>query len=85
MAKKTVTYVLIKTTRITGWLLLVAVLVCMVSGFSMCGQLGLGALMTYATALALHKTFVWPLGVLFLVHTLASVYLAFRRWGWIGR
>jgi len=85
MAKKTVTYVLIKTTRITGWLLLVVVLVCMVSGFSMCGQLGFEALMTTTTALALHKTFVWPLAGLFLIHSLASVYLAFRRWGWIRR
>ena len=51
----------------------------------MCGQLGFENLMSDATALAIHKTFVWPLLVLFLVHSLTSVYLALRRWGWIGK
>jgi len=85
MARRSVTYYLIKTTRVSGWFLLVAVLLCMVSGLSMCGQLGFENLMSDATALAIHKTFVWPLLVLFLVHSFTSVYLALRRWGWIGK
>ena len=85
MARRSTTYYVVKTTRISGWLLLVVVLVCIISGLSMCGQLGFEKLMSDATATALHKEFVWPLVVLFLVHSLTSVYLALRRWGWIGK
>jgi len=85
MAWKSLTYYLVKTTRLSGWFLMVVVLVCVVSGLSMCGQLGFEKLMRDTTALAIHKVFVWPLIVLFLVHSSTSVYLALRRWGWIGR
>lgn len=85
MAGKRVAYYLVKATRISGWLLMVVVLVCIVSGLSMCGQMGFENLMSDTIALVLHKVFVWPLIVLFGVHSLVSVYLAFRRWGWIRR
>jgi len=85
MARRRVAYYLVKVTRISGWLLMGVVLVCIVSGLSMCGQLGFETLMSARLALALHKVFVWPLIVLFLVHALTSVYLALRRWGWIPR
>ena len=85
MARRRATYYVVKTTRISGWLLLVVVLVCIVSGLSMCGQLGFEKLMSSTTATALHTEFVWPLIVLLLVHALTSAYLALRRWGWIGK
>ena len=85
MARKRVTYYLVKTTRLSGWLLMVVVLVCIVSGMSMCGRLGFQKLMSDRLALVLHKTFVWPLVVLFLLHSLTSIYLALRRWGWIRK
>ena len=85
MARKRATYYFVKITRVSGWLLLAVVLICIVSGLSMCGQFGFEKLMSNATAHAVHKTFVWPLLVLFLVHAFTSVYLALRRWGWIRR
>jgi len=85
MAKRNLNFYLIKTTRISGWFLLVITLICIVSGFAMCGTLGFGRLIDPRTALAIHKIFVWPLAGLYLVHAAASMYVAMRRWGWIGR
>jgi len=32
-----------------------------------------------------HKAFDVPLVVLFVAHSLPAIYLAFWRWGWIGK
>ena len=85
MAGKKLNYYMIKTIRISGWFLLLLTLLCIVSGFAMSGTLGLEKLLDSDTALAIHQTFVWPLLVMFLVHAAASIYMAMRRWGWIGR
>jgi len=85
MAGKKLNYYMIKTIRISGWFLLLLTLLCIVSGFAMSGTWGLEKLLDSDTALAIHQTFVWPLLVMFLVHAAASIYMAMRRWGWIGR
>jgi len=85
MATRNLAYYLTKTIRISGWFLLVITLICIVSGFTMCGTLGFSNLLDSKTALEIHKIFVWPLAGLYLVHAAASIYMAMRRWGWIGR
>lgn len=75
----------LKTVRVTGWLLLIVVALYIFSGFAMAGKLGFNRLISAQDALAIHKTFDWTLVVLYLVHSAFSVYLALRRWGWIGR
>jgi len=85
MAKRNFNFYMIKTVRISGWFLLVITLICIVSGFAMCGTLGFSKLLSSDSALDLHKIFVWPLAGLVLVHAAASTYMAMRRWGWIGR
>jgi len=84
MAKRSVTYYLIKTTRLTGWLLLPLMLLYICTGFVLCGKYGFGRLMTIQSALMIHRIFDLPLVSLFGAHAAISVYLSFRRWGWIG-
>ena len=85
MATKNLHYYLIKTARLTGWLLLGLMLVYMVTGLAMRGQFGLDGVLSYDPALAIHQLFIWPLIVVFVVHSLVTIYFAFRRWGWIGK
>ncbi|MGQ9576819.1 MAG: hypothetical protein ACUVUC_16070 [Thermoguttaceae bacterium] len=85
MPRRTTTYWLVKIARISGWLLLVLMLVYIVTGFALCGEYGLERLVSYQLALEIHKVFEWPLVVVFLTHASVTIYFAFRRWGWIGR
>jgi len=85
MPGKSLSFYMIKTTRISGWLLLPLVLSCIVSGFAMNGSLGFDKLLGGELALAIHLTFVWPLAIVVLLHSAASIYMAMRRWGWIGK
>ena len=82
---KSINHYLLKLTRLTGWLLFPLILLYIVTGFALCGKLGFTAMIGTRTALAVHKIFDEPLVVLFLVHSLAGMYLALRRWGWLGR
>jgi len=84
MARKNIHYYLIKTARLSGWLLFVVVLLYIVTGFSLCGEFGVGALIDVKTAMAVHSIFEWPLIVAFLVHSGITIYFAMRRWGWIA-
>jgi ABC-type molybdate transport system permease subunit len=85
MPRKTLTFYMIKTIRISGWLLLPLALLCIVSGFAMNGTWGMEKLIGSDMSLAIHQTFVWPLAGVILVHAAASIYMAMRRWGWINR
>lgn len=92
MSSKSVHYYLVKAARISGWLLLPLVLLYILTGFVLCdpehgverwvaGQVH--KVVSSRTALAIHRIFEWPLIVVFLVHSLVTVYFALRRWGWI--
>jgi hypothetical protein len=85
MPGKNLSFYAIKTIRISGWLLLPLTLLCIVSGFAMNSSMGLNNLLDIELAQAIHLTFIWPLSVVVLLHSAASVYMAMRRWGWIGR
>lgn len=78
-------YLLEKIIRISSWPLFVIVILFFGTGYVMSGQCGLGALMDAKKALAIHKMLHVPLLVVLLVHGLPAMYLAFRRWGWIGK
>ena len=71
-----------KLGRISGWLLLVVILIYMASGYALCNDFGLGWLMSPGPALWLHKAMNWPLIVLMAGHVVPSIYLAFRRSRW---
>ena len=83
MAIKNVHYYLIKVARISGWLLLPLMLLYSVTGLAILSQFGLNKLIEPNAARLVHQDWSWPLIVLFLVHSLVTVYLALRRWGWI--
>ena len=85
MAKRTINYYLIKTVRLSGWILLPVMLLYIGTGFALCGKLGFGEALNVRKAMAIHKIFDWPLVTVFLVHALVAAYLAMRRWGWIGK
>ncbi len=83
MAGKNIHYYLIKTARISGWVLLVLMIVYLSTGFALCGKLGFGGLIDLQTALVIHQIFDWPLVAVFVVHASITIYFALRRWGWI--
>ena len=83
MAGRSVTFYLVKLVRASGWLLFLLMLAYIVSGYALCGEFGFGRLIGPQLSLAIHKTLHVPLVGLLLAHSLPSVYLAFRRWGWI--
>jgi len=85
MAKRNLNYYLIKVTRITGWILLPLMLLYISTGFALCGKFGFNRMIGTQGALAIHQLFDLPLVFLFVVHAVVSVYLAFRRWGWLRR
>jgi len=83
MASKSLNYYLTKLVRVTGWLLLALMTIYIVTGFSLCGKLGVSAALDPESALVIHKIFDWPLVAVFLLHSSLTVYFAMRRWGWI--
>ena len=78
-------YIMIKTVRFTGWPLFFIVVIYLVTGYSMAGQYGFGRLIRSNVAQAIHQLLHVPLLALFVVHSLPAMYLAFWRWGWIGK
>ena len=83
MARKNVHYYLIKLARISGWLLLPLMLLYIVTGLAIPGYFELDELIEPNAARLVHQDWSWPLIGVFLVHSLATIYLALRRWGWI--
>ena len=78
-------YYLLKTVRITGWLLLALMALYLATGFALCGKMGFSQLMDVQTALTIHQFFDWPLVCVVLIHAAITIYFAMRRWGWIGK
>ena len=85
MSGKGYVWYLLKTARISGWILLVLTSIVIVTGFSLCGLYGVEKWINTRQALTIHQIFDLPLVFVFLVHSAASAYLAFMRWGWVGR
>jgi len=83
MAGRNIHYYLIKTARISGWLLLPLMILYLVTGFSLCGEYELDKFIADETALEIHQIFEWPLVAIFLTHASITIYFALRRWGWI--
>jgi len=83
MARRSLHYYLMKTARTTGWVLLGLMVVYIVTGFSLCGKLGMSGLLDIQSALVIHRLFDWPLVAVFVVHSSITVYFALRRWRWI--
>jgi len=83
MPHKNLHYYLIKTARLSGWLLLGLMILYIGTGFAIRGEFGLGRLLTPEQAKVVHQDFRWPLLAVFLVHVSLTVYFALRRWGWI--
>ena len=79
-------YYVVKAVRISGWCLLVLMVLYIVSGYALSGTLGFDRLMDVRTAEALHLYVYldWPLVGLLVVHVAGVTYLSMRRWGWIG-
>jgi hypothetical protein len=71
--------------RWSGWLLLPLILGFLLTGYIMSGRYGLGTWTDEKTALALHKLLHAPLVLLFVAHSIAAVYLALQRWGWMRK
>jgi len=83
MPKKNIHYYLLKTARVSGWLLLPLMVLYILTGFALCGMLGMSRWMDLETALHIHKIFDWPLVAVFLIHASVAIYFSLRRWGWI--
>lgn len=84
MATRTLNYYLVKTARLTGWLLFFMVIGYLVTGFTLRGDFGLDRSIGPEVALGIHQLLIWPLAGVFVVHSGLTIYFAMRRWGWIG-
>jgi len=78
-----VNYYLLKTMRLSGWILIPAVITYLCTGYATCGKLDMDKLIESETALDIHRVMDRPLIVLFLAHTSTAIYFSMRRWGWI--
>jgi len=85
MPRKNLHYYLIKTARISGWLLIPLMLLFIVTGFAMRGEFGCDNLLEKERARVVHQDFRWALLAVFVVHVVITVYFALRRWGWIRK
>jgi succinate dehydrogenase/fumarate reductase cytochrome b subunit len=85
MASKSINYYLLKIGRISGWTLMALMAIYIVTGFSLCGKLGVNRVIDTQTALIIHQLFDWPLVAAFAVHAATSVYFAMKRWRWIKK
>ena len=75
-------YVL-KTKRLTGWVLLALIPLFVLTGYALSGKYGIDSWIDPQTALGVHKIFDGPLILVFLLHAVTAIYFALRRWGWI--
>ena len=80
-------YYVIKAVRISGWSLLVVMIIYIATGYALRPEFGFDRLMTTQTAEFLHLNHKLDRILLacFLVHTGGAIYLAMKRWGWIKR
>jgi hypothetical protein len=85
MAGKPINYYIMKVSRLSGWMLLVLMGIYIVTGFSLCGKLGVSRMLDSQSALVVHQIFDWPLVAVFAVHSSTTIYFALRRWGWIRK
>jgi len=86
MAKsRTFGYYVVKTVRVSGWALLVLMLVYISTGYAMKKEYGFDRLITQQIAEALHFELDELMVLVFLAHAAGAIYLALRRWGWIGK
>ncbi len=83
MARRNVHYYLMKAARLSGWLLLLLMILYLVTGFALCGEFGVSQWIDVRTALEIHRLFEWPLIGAFVLHAAITIYFALRRWGWI--
>ncbi len=83
MPRKNLHYYLIKTARISGWLLIPLMLLFIVTGFAMRGEFGCDNLLAEEEAKIVHQDFRWALLVVLVIHISITIYFALRRWGWI--
>ena len=83
MARRSTGYYLMKTSRLTGWLLLIFILAYLITGYAMCGRYEVKQLISKENAQIIHGQFDLPLWFLFVVHVSVNVYFALRRWRWI--
>jgi cytochrome b subunit of formate dehydrogenase len=72
--------VLIKTVRVTGWLLLPLIVLYLVSGYVWGARVEEPSWMRLETAAKLHSNMDIPLIILLIGHIVPSVYLAVGRW-----
>jgi cytochrome b subunit of formate dehydrogenase len=85
LSRKTFHYYLTRVVRVSGWLLMVLMAIYLVTGFSLCGKLGMSRVLDLQTALVIHQFFDWPLLAVVAVHASGTSYFALRRWGWIKK
>lgn len=85
MATRNISFYLVKMVRISGWFLLVLALTYIASGYALCGEYGFDKLLSPRLAQWLHENLDVPFVVFLLMHSLAAIYLALRRWTWARR
>jgi hypothetical protein len=83
VSSKNFHYYLLKLARFSGWLLLPLMIIYILTGFRMRGELGLERLLDVWQAQVAHRLLAWPLVLVVSVHVATTAYFSLRRWGWL--
>jgi cytochrome b subunit of formate dehydrogenase len=75
----------VKAVRLSGWVLLVLMIVFTVTGYGLTGKYGCTELIGKRVSEVLHYELDEVLLAVLAVHVGAALWIAMRRWGWIGR
>lgn len=75
----------VKAVRLSGWVLLVLMIVFTATGYGLTGKYGFTRLIGKRVSEVLHYELDEVLLVVLALHVAAAAWLAMRRWGWIGR
>jgi cytochrome b561 len=83
MARRSVQWYLYKVLRISGYVFFFVAVLMIMSGLAAAGRFGFHKLFSAQTGWKIHRTLMWPVIGLVLIHGIVAWYLSFRRWKWV--
>lgn len=79
MSKININVLLYKIQKISGWLLLIMLIIYFISGYAMAHKYGMNAIMTRKEARFWHGILACPFFIAIFAHIFPSIYFAFKN------
>ncbi len=78
--KNKLNYYIVKLNRLSGWVLFIIIPLLLVTGFGITGKYKwMSVIATAEVHSKLHKFFVKPFVILFIIHSIINIYLSIKR------